>query len=74
MGFQGKEINYMKYGVFGTYLLSSRLQDFGELPAIPHDYTLWAVNNDKDVKIVTDFIKQNTITIIKIGIILVKNC
>ena len=47
----------MKYGVFGTYLLSSRLQDFGELPAIPHDYTLWAVNNDKDVNSVLNMMQ-----------------
>ena len=47
----------MKYGIFGTYLLNVQLESFGELPPIPHDYTLWAVNNDKDVNSVLNMMQ-----------------
>lgn len=47
----------MKYGIFGTYLLNVQLESFGELPPIPHDYTLWEVNNDKDVNSVLNMMQ-----------------
>ena len=47
----------MKYGIFGTYLLHVQLESFGELPPITHDYTLWAVNNDKDVNSVLNMMQ-----------------
>lgn len=47
----------MTYGIFGTYLLNGRLEDFGNLPQIPKDYTLFEVNNDKDVNSVLNMMQ-----------------
>ena len=39
----------MKYGIFGTYLLNAQLESCRKLPYIPHDYTLWTVNSERDI-------------------------
>ena len=47
----------MTYGIFGTYLLNGRFNDFGNLPAIPKDYTLFKVDSDEDVNAILNIMK-----------------
>lgn len=43
----------MFYGIFGNYLLNAEIRSISGLirglPSIPYGYTLWEVNNNKDI-------------------------
>ena len=54
-----KIIDYVTedYGIFGTYLIGSELETFGDLPTIPDGYMLYKVNCDEDIKNVKHIMK-----------------
>lgn len=45
------------YGIFGTYLIGTELDTFGDLPAIPDGYMFYKVDCDEDVENVKNIMK-----------------
>ena len=54
-----KIIDYVTedYGIFGTYLIGSELETFGDIPTIPDGYILYKVNCDENIKNVKHIMK-----------------
>lgn len=54
-----KIIDYVTqdYGIFGTYLIGSELETFGDLPTIPDGYMFYKVDCDEDIKNVKHIMK-----------------
>lgn len=52
---------FSMYGIFGNYLLNTEMRSISGmvrgLPPISHGYTLWQVNNDKDVNNVLNMMR-----------------
>lgn len=44
-------------GIFANYLFMNEMVSCGDLPDIPKDYTLYKVNNDKDVESVLNMMR-----------------